>query len=152
MSPESINFRRFTTASDVWMFGELSFRRMWKRVPILTSVTRPRGGAESRGWAPTAGLPGSVWLRPLGSVRSERPVVGWGDMSGGPAGECWLIFLGEVPELSVSYTTQPQGLVWGYHGGILKGKLWFVLRRRCRERRGQRLVTDSPLQSTQPRR
>lgn len=25
MSPESINFRRFTAASDVWMFGEFPF-------------------------------------------------------------------------------------------------------------------------------
>ena len=26
MAPESINFRRFTIASDIWMFGELNLK------------------------------------------------------------------------------------------------------------------------------
>lgn len=45
-------------ASDVWMFGELSFRKAWMRVPILTSMTKIRGGAGCRGLDPTTRLPG----------------------------------------------------------------------------------------------
>lgn len=39
MAPESINFRRFTIASDIWMFGELTFFLIY-----LTEVNGRKSG------------------------------------------------------------------------------------------------------------